>query len=70
MAIFNNMDDEVIDFIVDCTNDYALIDMNDGSFLTDASEIRKLIGMLFVTGYNTRPQIHNYWSTNPTMESS
>lgn len=58
----------MIDLIVECTTQYALTDMNDASFSTDAAEIRQFIGILFVTGYNTRPKIDNYWSTNPTME--
>lgn len=62
------VDDEVIDWIVDCTVQYGVADMNDASFSTDAAEIRQFIGILFVTGYNTRPTIDNYWSTNPTLE--
>lgn len=62
------VDNEVIEWITACTIDYATIDMNDNSFSTDAAEIRQFIGILFITGYNTRPKIDNYWSTNRTLE--
>lgn len=62
------MDDEVLEWIVACTIDYANTDCNDGTFTTNVGELRQFIGILFVTGYNTRPQIPNYWSANPTLE--
>lgn len=51
-----------------CTIDYATTDNNDASFTTNAAEIRQFIGILYITGYNTRPDIQNYWAANPTLE--
>lgn len=62
------VDDEVIDWIVACTIDYATTDNNDATFSTDAAEIRTFIGILYITGYNTRPDIQNYWATNQSLE--
>lgn len=62
------IDDDIVDWIVDCTIDYARTDCNEFMFTTDANEMRQFIGILFMTGYNTRPQIENYWSTNPSLQ--
>ena len=44
------VDNEVIDWIVSCSVGYANIDNNDATFTTDAKEMRKFIGISFVSG--------------------
>nr|XP_022899868.1 piggyBac transposable element-derived protein 3-like [Onthophagus taurus] len=61
------IDADVINFIVQSTNRYAAIDRNDPSFKTDVEEVRKVIGILFVTGYHTLPIIRCYWSDSPSL---
>lgn len=64
------IDDDIIHHIANCSNNYAIQDCNDTSFSTDEHEIRKFIGILILTGYNTRPMIEHYWSSNPTLGCS
>lgn len=61
------VDDEVVDYIVQHTNNYASADCNDSSFQTDYDEMRKFIGILFVTGYHTLPSINAFWSDSPSL---
>lgn len=62
------IDDDVINMIVRCTNNYAATDCNDVTFQTDADEMRKVIGIMYVTGYHTLPSIKSYWSVvNPSL---
>lgn len=61
------IDSEVIDFIVSSTNNYAATDCNDPSFHIDPEEMRKLLGIMYVTGYHTLPSIKSYWSESPSL---
>lgn len=62
------IDDEVLEWIVACTIDYAATDNNDMTFTTNVAELRKFLGILFITGYNTRPEIQTYWATDISVE--
>ncbi|XP_033218972.1 piggyBac transposable element-derived protein 3-like [Belonocnema kinseyi] len=62
------IDDEMIKYLVRCTINYAKIDHNDLKFEMDDEEMRRFIGILFVTGYNARPRIENYWSNQSSLE--
>lgn len=57
------IDDEIIKYLVRFTMNYAKIDYNDLKF-----EMDDFIGILFVTVYNTRPRIENYWSSQSSLE--
>lgn len=59
-------DNDVIEFVVNSTNKYAAVDCNT-DFRTNYDEIRKMFGIMFVTGYHTLPTIRSYWSQNPTL---
>lgn len=59
-------DYDVIEFVVNSTNKYAAVDCNT-DFRTNYDEIRKMFGIMFVTGYHTLPTIRSYWSQNPTL---
>lgn len=61
------IDDEIIEFIVECTNFYASVDKTDQNFRTDPSEIKKFIGILFLTVYHTLSSIRCYWSKKPSL---
>lgn len=54
------IDDDVIEFIVKSTNKYAAIDCDDSSYCTYYGEIRKFIGIMYVTGYHTLRTIQSY----------
>uniref|UniRef100_A0A034WJ05 PiggyBac transposable element-derived protein 3 n=1 Tax=Bactrocera dorsalis TaxID=27457 RepID=A0A034WJ05_BACDO len=47
------IDDEIIKYLVRCTMNYAKVDHKDLKFVMDDEEMRRFIGILFVTGYNT-----------------
>lgn len=59
-------DDDVVEFIVNSTNKNAAVDRST-DFRTNYDEIRKVMGILFVTGYHTLPTIRSYWSNNPSL---
>ena len=58
-------DDELVDFIVTNTNNYARHDKGDHSFTTNADEIRTFLAILLISGYNTLPRRTMYWEANP-----
>lgn len=62
-------DDDVIEFIVNSTNKYAAVDRNT-EFRTDYDEMRKLFGIMFITGYHTLPTIKSYWSSSSSLGCS
>ena len=55
------IDDEVIKLIVNSSNEYAG-QKNVTDFNTSVDEVKSFIGILYVTGYHTLPNIQSYWS--------
>lgn len=58
-------DKEVMDLIVNESNTYAQQQNHEIDF--DESYVRRFIGILILSGYNTLPSIDDYWSTNPCL---
>lgn len=54
-------DDEVIDFIVSSTETYAKRDKCAHGFSTNADEIKIVIAILLISGYNDLPRRTMYW---------
>lgn len=63
-------DDEVIDLIVNCTNDYAGQSNAAGFAGANRESVRTFIGICYTTDFNTLPSIHSYWSTQPILGNS
>ena len=55
-------DDDVCDLIVRETLRYAS-EKGDHDFRFDLSKLKIFLGILLLSGYNTRPRRHQYWST-------
>lgn len=59
-------DEEVINMIVERTNEYAGQKYVPG-FATSSGEIKTFLGILYLTGYHTLPSIRSYWSTQASL---
>lgn len=53
-------DDEVLNYIVSCTNQYAL-EKGNMNFYTSKNEIKLFFAILFLSGYNTMARYRMYW---------
>lgn len=60
------IDEEVLDLIVNSTNKYAAAN-NCPSFVTTPTEIKTFLGVLYITGYHTLPQVNSYWSNRESL---
>ena len=58
--------DDLLDVIVNQTILYAR-QKNDHSFHIDKETVKKFIGILITSGFNTRPQEKNYWEKDPIV---
>jgi len=58
-------DDDVLQFIVDRTVQYARRDKLQHSFVTNVDEIRTLFAILLISGYNYLPRRTMYWEVSP-----
>lgn len=61
------LDTDLLDMILDFSITYAR-SKNEHSFTISRSEIIKFFGILFLTGYNTRPNMRSYWMKRPDYE--
>ena len=67
-GIFNLFfDDDVVDYIVEMTNLYAMREKGIMDFRTDNDEIRTFIAILLLSGYNSRPRMRMYWEKGPDV---
>lgn len=57
-------DAEVIDLIVNCTNRYAP-EKCEVRFLVTSNEIKVLLAILLLSGYNLLPRCRMYWEESP-----
>lgn len=56
-------DDDVVDLVLGFSHKYAA-DNNRHDFTLSKEELLNFIGIVFLTGYHTLPQISMYWSTD------
>ena len=61
--VFKNL----IKHIVVETNRYANRDQNKPDFLISEEEMMNFIGLLLLSGYNSRKNQREYWSTDPDL---
>ncbi|XP_036329436.1 piggyBac transposable element-derived protein 3-like [Rhagoletis pomonella] len=60
------IDEEVLNMLVTSTNQYAAT-KNCPSFITSISEMKTFLGVLYITGYHTLPQIYSYRSNRESL---
>lgn len=60
-------DDEVIDFIVDHTNEFAAQSNAVGFGGATRDSVKTFLGICYTTGFNTLPNIRSYWSSQPIL---
>ena len=58
---------EMLKYIVLQTNLYANRDKNNEKFKVLECEMRKFLGIIFLSGYHTVPEEQQYWSTQPDL---
>ncbi|XP_036336238.1 piggyBac transposable element-derived protein 3-like [Rhagoletis pomonella] len=61
------IDDEVLMLVVESTNEYAAQN-NDPEFVTTMDEEKSFLGILYITGYHTLPNIPAYWSNRESLD--
>lgn len=61
-------DDEVIDYIVECTNKFAL-EQGKLSLPITKSELRLFFAILFLSGYNVLSRTRMYWETSEDVHN-
>ena len=62
-------DDEVLDGIVEQSTVYAKRDKGNHSFETNVDEVRTLIAILLISGYNTVPRRTMYWEQSSDVHN-
>lgn len=62
-------DDDILQFIVDCTVQYARREKLEHSFDTNVDEIRTLFAILLISGYNYLPRRTMYWEVSPDCQN-
>lgn len=60
------IDEEVLELLVNSTNQYAA-SKNCPLFNTSICEMKTFIGVLYITGYHTLPNIKSYWSNRESL---
>jgi len=62
-------DDDILQFIVDCTVQYARRDKLEHFFDTNVDEIRTLFAILLISGYNYLPRRTMYLEVSPDCQN-
>ncbi|XP_064088418.1 piggyBac transposable element-derived protein 2-like [Macrobrachium nipponense] len=60
--------DEMVEYITEQRNLYAVRDKNCTKFHVDKDEVRKSLGLLLISGYHSVPSGNDYWSTSEDLE--
>ena len=60
--------EEMIDQIVCQTNLYKNRDKNNSNFNVTGEEIRKILGILLLSGYHSLSEEHHYWSRQQDLD--
>lgn len=55
-------DEKTLDYIVECTNEFAL-EKDNKSFVTTKEEIHILVAIIFFSGYNVLSTTRMYWES-------
>lgn len=58
------LDTQMYDYMLEQTHKYAQQKL-DHAFVLQPWELKRFIGILFLSGYNTRPEIRSYWNLSP-----
>lgn len=58
---------EIVDLLVKETVRYAAENKNDHRFVLSAIEVKQFIGILLLSGYNSRPSERHYWSNSEDL---
>ena len=61
---------DIIDLLVKQTNLYVKRDRNKMNFSISKKEMINFIGLIFLSGYNIRKSIQDYWSVDPGLGCS
>ncbi|XP_064083929.1 piggyBac transposable element-derived protein 3-like [Macrobrachium nipponense] len=60
--------DEMVEHITEQTNLYAVRDKNCTNFHVAKDEIKKILGLMLMSGYHSVPSENDYWSTSEDLE--
>ena len=66
-SIFEHSFVDITRLLVDETNQYAHSEKNNPQFSVSMEKMMKLIGLVFMSGYNIQSSKRDYWSTDPNL---
>ena len=66
-CIFEHSFVDITRLLVDETNRYAHSEKNNPEFSVSMEKMMKLIGLVFMSGYNIQLSKRDYWSTDPNL---